>query len=179
MKKLLSFITTIFALLFTMGAGIAGYHQVALATEPAMKKVGEPAMVIVESASEETEEEGEEEESEILLEEAEIELIAQTVEAEAGNQSYIGKRLVVATVLNRVNHEAFPDTIEEVISQPGQFSTYPELKDIEATEDDYEAVYEELQQTCNSSVLFFRTGRYGYGVPLMKYEDHYFSTLED
>lgn len=51
-----------------------------------------------------------------------LELLAQLVEAEAGNQDAIGKRLVVDVVLNRVDSDAFPDTIEEVIFQPYQFS---------------------------------------------------------
>ncbi len=51
-----------------------------------------------------------------------LELLAQLVEAEAGNQDKVGKRLVVDVVLNRVDSDTFPDTIEEVIFQPYQFS---------------------------------------------------------
>lgn len=51
-----------------------------------------------------------------------LELIAQLVMAEASNQDLTGKRLVVDVVLNRVDDPRFPNTVEEVIFQPNQFS---------------------------------------------------------
>lgn len=106
-----------------------------------------------------------------------VELLARTAEAEAGTQSVMGKRLVVATIINRADHEAFPNTIEGVLSEPGQFSTYRHLGSVTPSDEAYLAVWQELEQTCNSSVLFFQTGGYGCGEPLMHYEDHYFTTL--
>ena len=55
--------------------------------------------------------------------EEEMRLIAQLVMAEAENQSELGKRLVIDTVLNRVDHPdpQFPDTVYEVIYQKNQF----------------------------------------------------------
>lgn len=44
--------------------------------------------------------------------------------AEAENEGIGGMSFVMQTVINRVNDENFPDTIEEVISQKGQFTTY-------------------------------------------------------
>lgn len=43
--------------------------------------------------------------------------------AEAGNQTLEQQIAVAATVLNRVESEIFPDSIQEVISQRGQFSS--------------------------------------------------------
>lgn len=53
----------------------------------------------------------------------EMAMLAQLVQAEAGNQDLTGKRLVADVVLNRVDDERFPDTVEEVIFQknPVQF----------------------------------------------------------
>ena len=45
-------------------------------------------------------------------------LLASIIFCEAGNQSFTGQ---VAVVLNRMANEAYPDTMEEVIYQPGQF----------------------------------------------------------
>lgn len=42
--------------------------------------------------------------------------------AEAEGESVEGKALVMLVVLNRVWSDGFPDTIEEVIFEPGQFS---------------------------------------------------------
>ena len=49
-------------------------------------------------------------------------LLCKIAMAEAGNQDTEGKALVMLVVLNRVwGDNEFPDTIEEVIYQPGQF----------------------------------------------------------
>lgn len=50
-------------------------------------------------------------------------LLAKIAMAEAESEDTEGKALVMLVVLNRVwDDEEFPDTIEEVIYQPGQFS---------------------------------------------------------
>lgn len=49
------------------------------------------------------------------------ELLASIIFCEAGNQSFTGQVAVGAVVLNRMANEAYPDTMEEVIYQPGQF----------------------------------------------------------
>lgn len=51
----------------------------------------------------------------------ETELLASIIFCEAGNQSFEGQVAVGAVVLNRMNSAQFPDTMEEVIYQPGQF----------------------------------------------------------
>lgn len=48
-------------------------------------------------------------------------LLASIIFCEAGNQSFTGQVAVGAVVLNRMANEAYPDTMEEVIYQPGQF----------------------------------------------------------
>lgn len=45
--------------------------------------------------------------------------------AEAGNTTPEMMYHVMFTVLNRVESDQFPNTIEEVVKQKGQFSTYP------------------------------------------------------
>lgn len=52
----------------------------------------------------------------------ELKLLASLVHAEAGNQSYEGKLAVANVVLNRVKSKKYPDTIKDVIYQPGQFT---------------------------------------------------------
>ena len=44
--------------------------------------------------------------------------------SEAGNQSISGQKKVMEVIWNRVNSENFPNTIEEVIAQDGQFESY-------------------------------------------------------
>lgn len=49
-------------------------------------------------------------------------LLAQLIQAEAGGESYAGKVAVGQVVMNRVYSSQFPDTVQGVIYQSGQFS---------------------------------------------------------
>jgi len=90
-----------------------------------------------------------------------MELLAQLVEAEAGNQSFEGKCLVVDCILNRVESPDFPNTITEVIYQknPIQFSTAYngalEKAGWNMKEDDFAAVEVEMQLHGNKDFLYF------------------------
>ena len=125
----------------------------------------------------------EQEEIETEIFEGELELLAQLVRAEAGNQSMEGKRAVVDVVLNRVESEAFPgSTIEEVIFCPSQFSCITDGGFDRAAwtvdESDYEAVRLELENRTDESIVFFNygtrcaNGNYAYTIG-----DHVFGTL--
>ncbi len=54
-------------------------------------------------------------------------LLAKLIQAEADGEPYAGQVAVGAVVLNRVKSPQFPDSIREVIYQPGQFSCLPKL----------------------------------------------------
>lgn len=53
----------------------------------------------------------------------EVDLLARVIQAEAATEPYEGKVAVGAVVINRVEHEDFPDTINEVIYEPRAFCT--------------------------------------------------------
>ncbi len=113
--------------------------------------------------------------------ESDIEELAKLTIAEAGNQSELGKRLVIDTVLNRVDHPNFPGTVHGVITQKNQFSTYTSgrIYRYQATEDVRRLIAEEIDRRTDSAVVFFRAGSYGpYGVPLYKVGGHYFSSYD-
>ena len=57
------------------------------------------------------------------LSEDEKVLLQQIALAEAGSQGIGGMTFVMQTILNRVESEEFPNTIEEVIFEEGQFAT--------------------------------------------------------
>jgi len=74
---------------------------------------------------------------------AEDELLLKIAMAEAEGESVEGKALVMLVVLNRVWSDDFPNTIEDVIFQPRQFSTVTEGGRYYTTEPDagcYEAL---------------------------------------
>ena len=115
----------------------------------------------------------------------ELELLAAVVEAEAGNQDMIGKRLVVDVVLNRVDSPLFPDTITEVLEQPGQFTTMwngaVEDAGYHMQQDDYDAVMMEVTgKRLDYDIYFFTAGEYNASCkPEYIHGDHYFGYLSD
>lgn len=116
-----------------------------------------------------------------LLSEDEIELIALVTMAEAEGECEEGKRLVIDTILNRVDSENFPNTIHEVIYQPSQFSSMwnGRIERCEVQEDICLLVKEELKTRTNSEVMFFTAGEYSvYGKPMFQVENHYFSSYD-
>lgn len=110
-----------------------------------------------------------------------LEMLAVCVEAEAGNQSLLGKRLVVDVILNRVDDGSglWEDTIQDVISQPTQFTSYWDggmESIVEPSEESFEAVRMELEERSYPGIFYFREGQWpDYGEHWKKVEDHYFS----
>lgn len=108
----------------------------------------------------------------------EMELIAQLVMAEAGNQDLTGKRYVVDVVLNRVDSDEFPNTVEEVIFQEDQFSVIKNGAFDRAgwtiTEECYEAVRLEYEERLNYDILYFSKGKSKYATNHFKWQDHWF-----
>lgn len=103
-----------------------------------------------------------------------LELMACIVSAEAENQSFEGKCLVADVILNRAESELFPDKIEDVIAQNGQFSTYASgaYLLVDPSEETYRACKQELEHRGNEYVLFFRsTSAWNWE---FKQGDHYF-----
>lgn len=115
---------------------------------------------------------------ELDITEEEIELVAMVTMAEAEAEPELGQRLVIDTILNRVDGEHWPDTIEEVIYQPNQYTCMwnGRLDRCEVKDDICQLVREEVVNRTNSEVVFFRTQRYSdYGTPMFKVCCHYFS----
>lgn len=119
-------------------------------TEPAIA-VWQEEKEVVPIAIEETEELTE------IIEEMskeDVELIALVTMAEAEGECEEGKRLVIDTILNRVDR-------------------------CEVRKDICGLVYEELESRTNYDVVFFTAGEYSaYGVPMFQVGNHYFSRYE-
>ena len=148
---------------FSLPVSAAGYTEVG--------EYGRPFVLAVADSDEQIEEE-------IRL--GELEMLAQLVEAEAGNQDFEGKCLVVDCVLNRVESPEFPDTISEVIFQEGQFSVINngawEKAAWNMKESDYAAVMVETELHTNKEVLYFNNCKSvsGTGTPF-KVGGHWFN----
>lgn len=109
----------------------------------------------------------------------ELEELAILIQAESGNQDELGKRYVADVVLNRVDSDDFPDSINNVLRQDKQFASIVDGNYAKAewtvTEDCFQIALEEYYSRTNSEIHYFRTDRYGTGVPAFKHGDHYFS----
>lgn len=118
---------------------------------------------------------------EAFVSDEDINLIALVTMAEAENECEEGKRLVIDTILNRMDSEEFPDTVSEVIFEPYQFPsmTNGRSERCEVREDIRRLVREELQSRTNYDCIFFRTDCYSdYGTPMFQVENHYFSSYD-
>lgn len=118
-------------------------------------------------------------EPEPIMSEEDIDLLALVTMAEAEGEPEEGQRLVIDTVLNRVDSEHFPDTVNDVVYQKGHFSSMWDgrVNKCYVMDDIRNLVLEELESRTNSDVVYFRTGKYSkYGSPMFKVGAHYFSS---
>ncbi|MCI7129609.1 MAG: cell wall hydrolase [Lachnospiraceae bacterium] len=109
-----------------------------------------------------------------------LEMLAICVQAEAGDQLLTGRRMVADVILNRVDDPDWPDTIEGVITERNQFTSYWDGGMDKVQEPDeltIKAVQMELKQRSWPGLYYFTAGGYGkYGTPWKKVGDHYFCT---
>lgn len=92
-------------------------------------------------------------------------LLSRLIQAEAGNQDAEGMCLVADVVMNRVRSDRFPNTIEEVIFQEGQFGVVTDgvLEKAKGNVSNmamrvaYLAVSNPNEALSNDNILFFNT----------------------
>ena len=114
----------------------------------------------------------------ISISNEDIELLALVTMAEAERESEEGKRMVIDTILNRVDSERFDNTISEVIYAPNQFTSMwnGRIDRCYVADDICQLVIEELTNRTNYDVLYFTAYQYGaYGTPMFQIGNHYFS----
>lgn len=147
---------------------------------------------MVEEAAEEIAPENGEQESaaSFSLQEQEYQILLRIVEAEAGGEDTIGKMLVAGVVLNRVESEAFPGTVTEVVYEKtngtAQFSPMVDgrLNTVSVSADTAEAVTRVLGgEDISQGALYFRSTNCSSGWfdqalnRVCEYGNHIFYTL--
>lgn len=112
----------------------------------------------------------------------ELEYAAAMTEAEAGNQSLIGKMYVAQVLYNRCYRSSkFPNTITENIEMLHQFTTYEngqiEKAQYHISDESFEAVRRIFLEgeTLDENILFFSAEGYNGNTPAFKEGGHYFS----
>lgn len=144
----------------------------------------EPLSLIVETPAPSTDILLEEEpaptpEPEPLATREEIELLALCTMAEAEGECEQGQRLVIDSVLNRVDNPHFPNTISEVIWQKNQYAGMygDRITRCYVMDELVKLVEEELENRTDYDVVFFNADHYSdYGVPMFQVGNHYFSS---
>lgn len=113
----------------------------------------------------------------IKVTQSEYDNLLRIVEAEAGGEDLIGKMLVANVVLNRVEDEAFPNTINEVIFQSDngvtQFSPISDGRfySVNISNETIEAVNLVLQGEDNSQGALYFAARKAAGETKMRWFD--------
>lgn len=104
---------------------------------------------------------------------SDIQVIAETVEGEGGNQPLVGKVAIAATMLNRM--ERTGRTAESIALEA--YNAYPYYGPV--SQESYRAVEiaMENRDLFPDDMMYFRAGHYhDFGVPYCQIGDHYFST---
>lgn len=114
---------------------------------------------------------------EISLTDEQYMMVGKMVYAEAGNQPAVGKRAVIEVIFNRVLSEQWPDTVEDVLTQKGQFTNARSV-----TEEQALAQYEHIDAVLNEEVpilrgdcVYFATRKNANGSHYIQIGEHYFS----
>ena len=99
--------------------------------------------------------------------------------AEGGGESYDCQVAIACVIINRVLSDKYPNNVEAVIKQSGQFSTWPTMiENADPTNEVKQAVREALtSEVIPEEVLYFRAGRYHkWAKKYCRIDNTYFST---
>ena len=154
-----------------------------LVTQPLVfTSLTNPSEVLYEKKIEESKNEQTEEQPLVVtskFSDEDIDLLALVTMAEAEGEPEEGRRLVVDTILNRIDSDKFPNTVSDVVYQKSQFSSMwnGRVDRCYVKEDIRQLVIEEIESRKNYDVMFFTADRYSdYGTPMFRVGDHCFSS---
>ena len=143
-------------------------HTVHIDTVPSEVKDAEPVEEAATPATDELVGESVEsaevkaEEADLPYSEYDVDLLARCVWLEARGEPYEGQVAVAEVILNRVRSKNYPDTVEGVIWDGGQFASAPMMGRATPTDVQYQAVYDALNGMGvlnNDRCVFFSVGR--------------------
>ena len=113
----------------------------------------------------------------------EAQLLMKVAQAEAGNQGEDGMWLVMSVVINRVNNDAFPDNLTDVVNQKHQFATVSNggIDKVEISADCHRALARIEMGEVSPEIVAFETTQSKtlekYFSNAFVYRDHVFYTL--
>ena len=113
------------------------------------------------------------------LTEEEKYLIYQVTYLESGNQTMDGQRACIEVILNRVLSDRYPNNVEAVLGQPGQFTVWKNRfckSHNEEQELALQLVYDE-PPVLSQDYLMFSLGKFSWGRNYVKIDDVWFGTF--
>lgn len=116
---------------------------------------------------------------------ADFNCLWETVYHETRGLEQHGAALVADTIINRVLHPSFPDSICEVVQQPHQYAYGFVILEPDSAEQSRRVAAEALKGPGNREILFFFVDSYGIPAwaeqlrPVTRAGNHLFLTLED
>lgn len=114
--------------------------------------------------------------ADVQVSSADRDLMAKILYLEANNQSTEGQQAVVEVILNRVVNSRFPNSVQEVIYQQGQFTSVKSLGRAQPSARTYEIVDQVLAGETHvvpTDVVYFSRGKTN-SRPYQKIGDHWF-----
>lgn len=115
--------------------------------------------------------------ADVSVSEYEGDLLERILWAEANDQSFDGQKAVVEVIFNRLRSPEWPNTIEGVLSQKGQFATWKSRNKVRPTEVQSDVISEVLRETESvipADYVYFSTKKHGWMHDCFKIEDHWF-----
>ena len=115
--------------------------------------------------------------ADVSVSEYEGDLLERILWAEANDQSFDGQKAVVEVIFNRLRSSEWPNTIEGVLSQKGQFATWKSRNKVRPTELQSDVISEVLRETetvIPADYVYFSTKKHGWMHDCFKIEDHWF-----
>lgn len=110
------------ACVFYVFSSFAAVAQVVLPVQKTEQKISEKVPVVSRATPENPLPPAEDATTMPEITDEEIDLLARAVYSEARGEPFHGQVAIAAVILNRVEHESFPDAIDEVIFQPAAFT---------------------------------------------------------
>lgn len=115
--------------------------------------------------------------ADVSVSEYEGDLLERILWAEANDQSFDGQKAVVEVIFNRLRSPEWPNTVEGVLSQKGQFATWKSRNKVRPTEVQSDVISEVLRETetvIPADYVYFSTKKHGWMHDCFKIEDHWF-----
>lgn len=115
----------------------------------------------------------------------EAQLLMEVAQAESGNQGEDGMWLTMSVIINRVDCSEFPDNLEDVVYQTGQFSTVTSgaIYTVEPSPECHEALARIERGDVAPQIIAFETleskALDKYFSSCFEYRDHRFYTLKN